>query len=114
MWCIKNSNNTVNLYLKVSPNAKNNRFLGIIEAEKPNRLKVAIKAPAKDGMANKELISFLNKSFGLPKSNFSITKGISSSKKNIIILEAEPAQIISQVTSILKENHEQSNQLPFL
>ena len=46
-------------------------------------LKVAIKAPAVEGAANKELVKFLSKMFKVPKSDIVFVSGETSKRKHI-------------------------------
>ncbi len=47
--------------------------------------KAFLKSPPVDGKANEELIRLLSKSFGCPKSMIKISKGATSSYKQILI-----------------------------
>lgn len=65
------------LALKVTPGAKKNEILGW-EEDYPGvgrvlRLKIA--APPTEGKANKEIIAFLAKSLGVPKSSVELLHG---------------------------------------
>lgn len=67
------------LALKVTPGARRNELLGW-EEDYPGvgrvlRLKIA--APPTEGKANKEMVSFLAKSLGLPKSAVELVHGTS-------------------------------------
>ncbi|MGN0868119.1 MAG: DUF167 domain-containing protein [Akkermansia sp.] len=67
------------LALKVTPGARRNELLGW-EEDYPGvgrvlRLKIA--APPTEGKANKEIVSFLAKSLGLPKSAVELVHGTS-------------------------------------
>ncbi|MGN0864858.1 MAG: DUF167 domain-containing protein [Akkermansia sp.] len=67
------------LALKVTPGARRNELLGW-EEDYPSvgrvlRLKIA--APPTEGKANKEIVSFLAKSLGLPKSAVVLVHGTS-------------------------------------
>ncbi len=46
-------------------------------------IKIRIKAPPVDGAANKELIRYLSKTLGIPKSSISIATGQSSRRKQV-------------------------------
>lgn len=67
------------LALKVSPGAKRNEVLGW-EDDYPQVgrvLKLKIAAPPVEGKANKEIILFLAKTLGLPKSAVELVHGTS-------------------------------------
>lgn len=62
--------------LKVTPNAKTNAILGWEEDSRASRvLRIRIQAPPIDGKANKALLAFLSKEWGVPKSRLSIVRG---------------------------------------
>ncbi len=69
------------LTIKVIPGAKKNEL-----KEEPSGLtKVYLRAPAVDGKANKALIEFLSRSFGVKKPQIEIIKGLKSRNKTINI-----------------------------
>jgi len=72
--------------VKITPNAKNNAILDIADiGEDKKALRVNIKSVPEDGKANKELINFLSKSWGISKSDIEIISGHSSRIKKLLI-----------------------------
>ncbi len=71
------------LDIEVQPNAKKNEIVKVDEWR--NRLVIKIKAPPKNGKANKEIIKFF---FEIFKKKCKIVKGEKSSQKTILILDA--------------------------
>jgi len=71
-------NETAFLRVRAQPGAGKNEICGLYGEE---ALKIRIKAPAVEGAANKELIKFLAKSFGVPKSTVKFKSGESSRTK---------------------------------
>ncbi len=67
--------------LKVTPNAQKNKIIGWID----DSLKIKIAAQPQKGKANKELIKFLAKEWGISRSNILILKGKKSRTKLIQI-----------------------------
>ena len=63
----------------IQPNSSKNEVVG----EHNNMLKIKIKAPADNGKANKELVSFLAKHLHLRKNQITITKGHTSRQKEL-------------------------------
>ncbi len=78
----KKKGNGILLKIKAVPNSSKNRFCGIMDGA----LKVKIKAPAVENKANEELIKFLSKELGIPKSQISIDSG-NTSKLKIVYIE---------------------------
>jgi uncharacterized protein (TIGR00251 family) len=70
------------LFVKVKANAKEEK----IEKPKENEFILCVKAPAKEGRANKAVIELLSKYFDTPKSRVTIIKGIKSKNKIIEVL----------------------------
>jgi len=57
----------------------------IVEEMADGTIKIRVKAPAEKGKANKELISFLSKTFKVPRSSISIVNGLTDPYKLIKI-----------------------------
>jgi uncharacterized protein (TIGR00251 family) len=73
------SGESLHLRLKVLPNAGRNRIAGVRAGE----LVVRLQAQPRKGGANRELLRFLAKSLGLPRSRIEITAGETSSHKSL-------------------------------
>lgn len=56
-------------------------------------LKIKVTAPPREGKANRELIKFLSKLFGVAKSRIAILSGESSRNKRIFISEISSAEV---------------------
>lgn len=72
------------LYLKVSPGASQNKIGKLMNGEQ-QRLKIYVTAAPEDGKANESIIKLLSEKLSIPKSLFTITKGLTSSEKMISI-----------------------------
>lgn len=68
--------------VKVKPGAKEDR----VEKVGTSELSVRLKAPPKEGKANKALIGILSEYFSVPKSRISIARG-ESGKNKIVDIE---------------------------
>lgn len=75
------------LALKVTPGAKKNEILGWEEdyPQVGRVLKVKIAAPPVEGKANKEIVQFLAKALGVPKSAVEVVHGTSGRIKLVEI-----------------------------
>lgn len=69
------------LNVKVQPAAKGEGIIGYSEWK--GELKIAVKAIAEGGRANKALIHVIAKSFNLPKEAVEITAGLKSKSKQV-------------------------------
>jgi len=69
------------LELYIQPKASKDAIIG----EYGERLKVAITQAPQDGKANKHLIKFLAKHFGVPQNHIELLKGDSSKYKSVLI-----------------------------
>ena len=76
---LKETNDGIIAYIKISPNAKRNEIIKT-EAE----VKIKITAQPIDGKANKYLVEFLSKTFKIPKTSIEILKGETSKDKAIL------------------------------
>ncbi|XID75340.1 DUF167 domain-containing protein [Alkanindiges sp. WGS2144] len=77
----------VELWVKVSPNAKISEITGWeTDTHNKNYLKVRLAAPPVDGKANKLLCEFLAKTFGVAKRNVLLVSGDTSRLKRVNII----------------------------
>jgi uncharacterized protein len=74
------------LRLTVVPGAQRTQVVGLYG----DRLKVRLAAPPEKGAANRELITFLARSLGLPKSSFKLAMGAQSRHKVVTVSEGSP------------------------
>ncbi len=73
------------LRLKVKPAAKADCIQGVVEIDNKFCLKISIKAPPREGKANKALIDFLSQQWNLVKNNIEIINGHSSTLKSLAV-----------------------------
>ncbi len=69
------------LHLVIQPKASKNQIVG--PHGEPARLKVRVAAPPVDGEANEELIAFLAKKLGVPKSFVTFLRGQTGKQKDL-------------------------------
>lgn len=74
-------NNDLLLYCHLQPKASNDGFAGL----HGDRLKIRITTAPTDGKANKHLISFLAKAFGVPVRQVTLEAGDTSRQKTVRI-----------------------------
>lgn len=80
MW-FKIQDQQVKINILAKPNAKKTAFLGISE----QGLLISLHAKPHKGAANKELITYLAKLFGVPKTQIILEKGEGSRNKQVIV-----------------------------
>jgi uncharacterized protein (TIGR00251 family) len=83
LWLIAKTDETCLLKVTVRAGARKSCFDGTFGD--PLRLKVKVHAAPSEGKANKELIKFLSRSFGLKQVDLEIIRGMTSSSKDIVI-----------------------------
>ena len=69
------------LQIWTQPNASESQFAEVIDG----RIKLRIASPAVDGQANRAVIAFLAKAFGVPKRDIRISLGESVRPKTVLI-----------------------------
>ena len=74
------------LRLTVVPGAQRTQVVGL----HGDRLKVRLAAPPEKGAANQELIAFLARALGLPKSSLKLTLGAQSRTKVVTVCDPSP------------------------
>ena len=97
--------NDLILYLRIQPKASKDELLEIISNEIQNetqtdQLKIRITAPPVDGKANKHLIVFLSKLFGIANSQISLLSGETGRNKKLLI--KDPKQLPGKIMDIMK------------
>jgi uncharacterized protein (TIGR00251 family) len=76
----------LSLSLRVTPKAKRNRIESIAEeADGGTALKVSVTAAPEGGKANAAVIGLLAKTWRLPKSAFTVTRGVGNRRKTVAI-----------------------------
>lgn len=81
IFLTQGENNSVFVALYIQPKASKNSFCG----RHGDELKLAITAPPVDGKANKTVIAYLAKFFGVPKSFITIKNGQQSRHKRCMV-----------------------------
>ena len=94
---ITQKENDVLLSIRVLPNAKRSGIEGIWNN---SALKIALRAPAVDGQANKALIDFLSDCFHLKKRQINIVRGETSREKTICFSDCS----LQDIQSIISKN----------
>ena len=83
------------LWLRVQPKASHDAFAG----ESGDALKVRITAPPVDGKANKHLLAWLAKQFGVAKSTLTLEAGKEQRNKRVRI--PSPKQIPTALSDLI-------------
>lgn len=61
----------------------------------------SVKAPAREGRANREVIAIIAETLGVPGMNVHILSGESSSIKKIMVAGADPRSVMGRLTAAL-------------
>ena len=85
MFRFSEKDSAVIFNLRIVPNSSKSEILGEFDGS----LKIKIAAPPVDGAANAELIKFLSKKLGVPKSAVEIISGQNSKNKQVKIHNAD-------------------------
>lgn len=79
------------LQVRVIPRSSKTEFVG----EHNGAIKVKLKSPPIDGAANEELLRFLSKTLGVPRSNIELVSGQTSRTKTLRII-GSPKTVIDR------------------
>ncbi|MBI4666586.1 MAG: YggU family protein [Nitrospinae bacterium] len=90
---IKEGKEGVRFIVHVAPRASRSEFMGL----HGDAMKVRLAAPPVDGAANDELIAFLSKFIGVPKSAVAIIAGETSKRKTVRISGINAASITVKI-----------------
>lgn len=94
MLKVDDATNGVIFGIKVTPKSSRNEMSGIYDGV----LKVKIAAPAVGGVANRECIKFLAKSFGVKTSSLTIIRGEKSREKRIMVMGINKKDILKLIS----------------
>lgn len=81
------------LEVYAAPRASRSLLAGVHDG----RLKVRLAAPPVDGAANRELVRFLARVLGLPRSAVTLAKGASSRRKTVAVVGLGAAEARSRL-----------------
>jgi hypothetical protein len=76
---IENTDHGCRIRVHASPRASRTHVIGYYD----ERVKIQLAAPPVDGAANKELVRFLAKELGVPKSNVVLCAGATGKRKTV-------------------------------
>lgn len=97
---LKDRRDGVTITLRVIPNASHN---AVAFDEKRDLLVVRLSAAPVEGKANAELVRYLGKLIGVPRSSLTIVKGASSKEKAVLIRGANLVEVLSMLNDALAE-----------
>ena len=98
---LRQSDNHIELYVRVTPNGSCNEIIGILDSSNSqNRLLLKVQAVPEKGKANKAAIKYLSKQLQIPKSMITITSGSNARKKTLLIV-GDPDGIILSLAKLL-------------
>ena len=89
---------TVLIRLHVQPKASKSRIVGLHDG----CLKLAVAAPPVEGKANKAVVTFLAKIFGVPVRDVTVKTGTQSRKKLVVVKTVDVTKIRTVIETILK------------
>jgi len=86
------------LFVRIQPKASKDELGEIVfNQTQADQLKVRITAPPVDGKANKHLLTFIGKTFGVAKSQVSLLSGKTGRNKKLLI--KKPERIPDQISA---------------
>ena len=93
---IKAKGSGVVLHLRVQPKSSRNQFI----VEPSGQIRLAITAPPLDGKANKTVVQFIAKEFGMPKRCVELLSGEKSRDKSVFIDDITLETVSSHLNSL--------------
>lgn len=94
----------VTVRIRLTPGARKTGVQGFADeaggADAGRLLKISVNAVAEDGKANRALIDFLAREWGLPKSAFSLLAGDTSRQKTLLVETADPHGLCAQLATL--------------
>ena len=94
----------VTVRIRLTPGARKTAVQGFADeaggADAGRLLKISVNAVPEDGKANRALIDFLAREWGLPKSAFSLLAGDTSRQKTLLVETADPHGLCAQLAAL--------------
>jgi len=87
------------LAVRITPRASRNQIVGVLN---DGTVKVHLVAEISDEATNKELISFLAETLGVPKSRLDIVAGLSGRDKIVAVMDMDVDTVNQRVISHLE------------
>ncbi len=87
------------LAVRITPRASRNQIVGVLN---DGTVKVHLVAEVSDEETNKELISFLAETLGVPKSRLDIVAGLSGRDKIVAVMDMDVDTVNQRVISHLE------------
>ena len=94
---VRQAGEDVHVHVKVVPGASRQRVMGMLG----DRLKLAVKAPAHQGKANKAVCELLAEVLGVPPAAVSVIKGMTQPAKTVTVRQASLASVRSRLQAVL-------------
>ena len=91
---------SVRLRLRVTPRARRNAIIGILDTGSGPGLKVSVTAPPADGKANAAVLALLAKALGVPKSTLSVITGATGRNK-LVRIPGDGPTLISMLEALV-------------
>ncbi|MDP2206921.1 MAG: DUF167 domain-containing protein [Alphaproteobacteria bacterium] len=96
--------NGVSVRIRLTPAARKTAFQGFADeaggADAGRLLKISVNAVPEDGKANRALIEFLAKEWGLPKSALGLIAGDTSRQKTILVQSDDPPALLARLCAL--------------
>jgi uncharacterized protein (TIGR00251 family) len=77
------------IFIYLTPKASVDKINGTLEKDNKLYLRVWVTAQPKEGEANAAMISFLSKTWGIPKSHIQLMNGAQSRYKTLLVQDLE-------------------------
>jgi uncharacterized protein len=101
--------NGVSVRIRLTPAARKTAFQGFAdeagEVGAGRLLKISVNAAPEDGKANRALIAFLAKEWGLPKSVFFLIAGETSRQKTVLVQSGTPDSLLTRLSALYAAEH---------
>ncbi len=95
----------VRVRVRLNPKAARNHIDGLYAGGGGPALKARVTAPPEGGKANAALVRMLAREWGVPKSLFSITVGVSDRRKTLLI-EGDSKALLRQLNEWMEITHD--------
>jgi len=91
----------VRLRLRVTPRARRNAIIGVLDTGSGPALKVSVTAPPADGKANLAVLALLAKALGVPKSTLSLISG-DTGRNKLVRIPGDGPTLISMLEALVE------------
>jgi uncharacterized protein len=102
---LKEETKAIRLTIRVTPNARRNELVAL---SAPAEIRLKLRAPAREGRANAELLNFLSELLDCRRSELVLLSGDKSRSKVVAVFGLNRGEIAQRLDAVFRKEHPES------